>query len=113
MAYYQSHAFVCTNLRPDGKRESCAAKGSEALRDHLKSRIKQAKLPSARANTAGCLNRCELGPVLVVYPEGIWYRCENKADIDRIVDEHLIGGRPVESLRLSDADTIDAPGISG
>jgi len=53
-------------------------------------------------NKAGCLGRCDEGPVLVVYPEGVWYTYLDEADIDEIIDEHLVGGRPVERLRLPD-----------
>jgi len=53
-----------------------------------------------RINTAGCLNRCEKGPVLVIYPEATWYTYVDQADIDEIVDEHLINGRIVKRLQI-------------
>jgi len=53
-----------------------------------------------RINTAGCLNRCSEGPVMVVYPEGVWYTYVDQEDIDEIIDEHLTGGRVVERLKL-------------
>jgi (2Fe-2S) ferredoxin len=53
-----------------------------------------------RVNTAGCLDRCEEGPCVVVYPEGVWYTYVDKADIDEIVEEHLVNGRVVERLRI-------------
>lgn len=100
--YYQTHIFCCTNRRPDGhKRGSCSARDSEALRNYMKEKAKEMGLPSARVNGAGCLDRCELGPVIVVYPEGIWYRAESRADIDAILLA-VKEGRVEERLRLSD-----------
>jgi (2Fe-2S) ferredoxin len=105
--YYRLHAFVCTNERPDDDpRGSCAARGSVALRDHLKKAAKEAGLKGVRINNAGCLDRCALGPVLVVYPEGVWYRAECIADIDAILSRHLIGGEIVEELVLRPEDRV-------
>ena len=76
--YYEAHLFVCCNRRPDGHpRGSCAAKGSEKLRDYMKARAKEIGFKNVRVNTAMCLDRCELGPCLVIYPEGVWYRIES------------------------------------
>jgi (2Fe-2S) ferredoxin len=100
--FYQHHVFCCTNRRPDGhERGSCAAKGSEQLRNYMKSKAKELGIPGTRINGAGCLDRCELGPVVVVYPEGIWYRCETKQDIDEVLAA-LKAGEIVERLRLQD-----------
>lgn len=99
--YFKHHVFCCTNQRPDGhERGSCAAKGSEKLRNYMKDKAKQLGLPSTRINGAGCLDRCEHGPVIVIYPEGIWYRAENTHDIDEILVSHIQNGMPVERLRL-------------
>jgi len=103
--FFQAHIFVCCNRRPDGhRRGSCAERGSEALRDYMKVRVKELGLPAMRVNLAGCLDQCELGPVLVVYPEGVWYRATTRADIDAIVEEHLAGGRIVSRLVVTPAD---------
>lgn len=84
--YYKTHIFCCTNRRPDGHaRGSCAAKNGEALRHYMKEKAKALGLPSTRVNGAGCLDRCEHGPVMVVYPEGRWYRAETESDIDAIL----------------------------
>lgn len=100
--YYRIHAFICTNRRPDDHpRGSCAARGSEALRDHLKMQAKKRGVGGVRVNAAGCLDRCELGPVLVVYPEGIWYSFATTGDIDEIIDVHLLGGGRVGRLMLT------------
>ena len=99
--YFRLHLFVCTNTRPDGHhRGSCANKGSVALRNYMKARAKELGLGGVRINSAGCLDRCELGPVVVVYPDGIWYRCETRDDAEAILTEHLQNGRRVERLML-------------
>ena len=98
--FYDAHVFVCCNRRPDGhKRGSCAAKGSEQLRDYMKVRAKEMGLQRVRVNTAACLDRCELGPSLVIYPEGIWYKIETTADVDAVLERHVRdGGRAKELL---------------
>ena len=103
--YYRLHVFVCTNRRSaDHPRGSCANSGSEALRDYLKSRVKELGLPAARVNSAGCLDRCELGPTLVIYPEGVWYRYDTSEDLDEILDIHLVKGGRVKRLMLRPED---------
>lgn len=103
--YFRLHAFVCTNERPPGDpRGCCAERNSAALRDHLKKAVKQAGLKGVRINNAGCLDRCELGPVLVIYPEGVWYKADSEADIDEILQSHLTEGRKVERLMLDVKD---------
>jgi (2Fe-2S) ferredoxin len=91
--FFDAHLFVCTNRRPDGHpRGSCAAKGSEALRDYMKARVKELGIPRSRVNSAGCLDRCELGPCLVIYPEGVWYKIATRDDVDRVLETHLVAG---------------------
>jgi (2Fe-2S) ferredoxin len=103
--YFRLHLFVCTNQRPEGHpRGSCARGGSEKLRDYLKARAKELGLADVRVNAAGCLDRCELGPVLVVYPEGIWYGVKTHEDIDEILMNHLLGGGRVPRLMLRPED---------
>jgi (2Fe-2S) ferredoxin len=102
--YYRHHLFFCTNDRgTDAERPSCNQCGSAALRDYAKERVKQLGLAGpggVRVNTAGCLDRCETGPVCVVYPEGVWYSYVDELDIDEIIDSHVVDGKPVERLRL-------------
>jgi (2Fe-2S) ferredoxin len=99
--YFDAHLFVCCNRRPDGHpRGSCAASGSEKLRDYMKARAKELNLPRLRVNSAGCLDRCELGPCLVIYPEGVWYRIGSPADIDRVLEQHVRDGARVTDLLL-------------
>jgi (2Fe-2S) ferredoxin len=101
--YFAAHLLVCCNRRPDGhKRGSCAAKGSEKLRDYMKARAKELGLPGVRVNMAGCLDRCELGPCLVIYPEGVWYRIETTGDVDRVLETHVRDGGRVRALMLPD-----------
>ena len=102
MSFFKYHVFFCCNQRAPGE-TCCNAHGASALRDHAKDRIKKLKLDGegkVRINSAGCLGRCDNGPVLVVYPEETWYTYVDKEDLDEIVDEHLVHGRVVERLKL-------------
>jgi (2Fe-2S) ferredoxin len=103
--YYRLHVFCCTNQRPEGHpRSSCAERGSVDLRDYMKARAKELGLLGIRINSAGCLDRCELGPVVVVYPDGIWYHMETRQDVDEILEQHLQGRTPVQRLMLKDGE---------
>lgn len=102
MSYYERHVFFCLNRRDDG-RECCASRDAERLQAHAKDRVKALGLAGpgkVRVNKAGCLDRCALGPVAVVYPEAVWYTYVDEQDIDEIVESHLRDGKPVERLRL-------------
>jgi len=102
MSYYKHHVFFCTNQRDDGRR-CCEQEGASELRAYAKAKIKSMGLSGMgqiRMNTAGCLDRCGHGPVLVVYPEETWYRYETQADIDEIIESHLQNGEPVSRLRI-------------
>ncbi|APZ44133.1 (2Fe-2S) ferredoxin domain-containing protein [Acidihalobacter ferrooxydans] len=101
MAYYERHAFFCTNQRED--KACCQNHDASALRAYAKERTKALRISGAgrvRVNIAGCLGRCEEGPIVVVYPEGVWYTYRDRADVDEIVEEHLLHGRVVERLKL-------------
>ena len=105
--YYEAHVFCCTNRRADGHpRGSCAERGGEALRDYMKSKAKALGLKNVRINSAGCLDRCELGPTMVIYPEGVWYSVSNREEIDEVLEKHLVGGGRVERLMLQTADKL-------
>ncbi len=111
--YFESHLFVCCNRRPDGHaRGSCAAKGSERLRDYMKARAKEMGLGGIRVNMAGCLDRCELGPCMVIYPEGVWYRIGSAADIDTVLAEHVRDGGRARNLLLADDRRPDLGSVS-
>lgn len=100
MSYFKHHVFFCCNQRASGE-ACCNLHGATALRAYAKDRIKAlgARLPQkVRINQAGCLDRCAEGPVLVIYPEAVWYTYVDQKDIDDIIDEHLVQGRIVERL---------------
>ena len=102
MSYYRRHAFFCVNQRDDG-RECCNNAGAADLRAYAKQRAKELGITGpggVRVNSAGCLDRCGEGPVLVVYPEGVWYSYQDEDDIDEILEEHLRHGRPVDHLMI-------------
>jgi len=104
MPLFTSHIFVCCNQRPPGSpRGCCDPEGSEALRDLFKAEVKKRGLgPLVRANAAGCLDQCERGPTVVVYPQGIWYGGVTSEDVPRIVEETVVNGRIIEELRIPD-----------
>ncbi len=103
--YYRSHMFFCTNERPDGHpRGCCAGKGSVRIRNYMKARAKELGLEGVRINAAGCLDRCELGPTVVIYPEGVWYRIESVEDADRVLQTHVRDGGRVDDLVLRPED---------
>ena len=104
MAKFEHHLFICTNERDkDAARPSCARSGSTELKPAFKEAIKEAGLKGkVRVNETSCLDQCEHGPTVVVYPEAVWYGNVQASDAAEIVEEHLIGGRPVERLRIAD-----------
>lgn len=102
MSHFKRHVFFCLNQREDG-RACCNSHNASAMQAHAKDRVKALGLNGAgkiRVNKAGCMDRCDDGPVLVVYPEATWYTYVDKHDIDEIVDEHLVHGRVVERLKI-------------
>ena len=108
--HYQTHVFCCVNERaPDHPRSCCSARGSIELRNYMKVRAKELGIEGIRVNNAGCLERCELGPNLVIYPEGVWYHYETKQDIDEILEGHIINGERVERLYLEPGQIFPAP----
>lgn len=102
MAAFEKHVFVCTNTRePSHPRGCCSAKSSVAIRERLKELVKQRGLAKKiRINTSGCLDQCEHGVTVVVYPEAVWYGFVKMEDVEEILESHLISGKPVERLRL-------------
>ena len=103
--FYDRHVFVCTNERPPAHpRGCCKARGSVELRDYMKARAKELGLKNVRINSAGCMERCELGPSLVIYPEGVWYRPQSREDIDEILATHMVAGGRVTRLMLKPGD---------
>jgi len=103
MIPYERHILVCTNRRDaQNPKGSCANSGSEAICEFFKKELIQLGLKGRmRANSSGCLDQCSHGPVVVVYPEAVWYRVPTAADAKEIVEQHIINGQPVERLRIS------------
>ncbi len=102
MGYYERHVFFCLNQRDDG-RTCCARHDADRLQAYAKDRVKRLALDGkgkVRVNKAGCLDRCDEGPCVVVYPEGVWYTYVDEHDIDEIVDSHLVRGEVVERLKI-------------
>ena len=102
MSYFRRHVFFCCNQR-EAPEKCCANAGAVELQKYAKKRVKQLGIAGpgeVRVNKAGCLDRCEEGPVIVVYPEGVWYTYVDEADIDEIVDRHVVAGEIVERLRI-------------
>jgi (2Fe-2S) ferredoxin len=101
--FFQQHVFFCMNHREDGSRASCGQHNPQSAQKHAKKRIKELGLSGpgkVRINQAGCLDRCEEGPVLVVYPQGTWYTYVDNQDIDDIIDTHIVGGKVVDRLKI-------------
>ena len=100
--YYEHHVFFCLNQRENGE-ACCQDKGAEAAFDHMKARVKKLGLSGedkVRINRAGCLDRCAEGPLLVIYPQAIWYTFVDNEDIDEIIDSHLQQGKIVARLEV-------------
>ena len=99
--FYDVHVFCCVNERPPKHRRGCcSSKGSRQLCDYMCRRSMALGLRQVRINHAGCLNRCELGPTMVIYPEGVWYTYSNELDIEEILLRHVMRGGRVERLLL-------------
>ena len=102
MGYYQRHVFFCCNER-EAPEKCCNEFGATGLQQYAKERMKALDLAGkgkVRMNRAGCLDRCEEGPVLVVYPEAVWYTYVDRSDIDEIIDRHILRGEIVERLKI-------------
>jgi len=100
--HFEYHVFFCLNQREEGE-DCCMNKGAEAAFNHMKLRVKKLGLNGSgkvRINRAGCLDRCSEGPLLVVYPQAIWYTFVDNEDIDEIIDTHLVNGNIVSRLTI-------------
>jgi (2Fe-2S) ferredoxin len=104
MAKFQRHVFICTNERaPDDPKGCCKSKGGAEVAEAFKRKLHERGLKRiVRPNKAGCLDQCALGVAVVVYPEGVWYRNVTLADVDEIIDSHIVHGQPVERLVIPD-----------
>ena len=104
MKRFTKHIFVCENVRPiDDPRGCCSDKGSKELRQQFKKRLKELGFKSeVRANAAGCLDACEHGVTVVVYPEQVWYGSVTKDDVKEIIEKHIINNEIVKRLMIQD-----------
>jgi (2Fe-2S) ferredoxin len=104
MPKFEKHIFVCGNQRPEGHpRGCCDAAASKELQVLFKQKLAEHGLKgTVRANQAGCLDQCEHGPTIVVYPAAVWYGGVKPGDVDEIVTAHIVGGKPVERLLIPD-----------
>jgi len=103
--FFRCHVFCCMNERPPGhERGCCKEKGAIRLRNYLKARAKELGLGGVRINQSGCLDRCELGPTMVIYPEGVWYHYRTIEDAEEILQTHLVKGGRVKRLMLHPED---------
>ncbi len=117
MPAFTHHVFVCGNAREPGHpRGSCDPGGRQPLRDAFKKELKKAGVArTTRANHAGCLDQCEHGPVVAIYPQGIWYGRVTPEDVPRIVARTIVGGEVLEDLRIADGclNNPDCPHRAG
>lgn len=110
MARFSKHVFICGNQRPEGHpRGCCDPSAAGELQREFKKQLAAAGVQSTvRANKAGCLDQCEHGPTVVVYPEAVWYGHVQPADVAEIVASHVVGGCPVARLQLPE-ECINTP----
>ena len=102
MGQYTTHVFVCTSG------ETCPTQGDvEHFVKTLRGQVAKAKLQTdVRINKAGCFSQCGHGPMIVVYPDDVWYHGVQASDLEEIFESHIVGGKPVERL-------VYNPGVKG
>lgn len=105
MPGFVRHIFICGNARVAGHPRGCCDPAQEAeLHKLFKKRLAERGFHgTVRANQAGCLDQCEHGPNIVVYPDGVWYGNVTLEDVDEIVESHIVNNIPVERLRLPES----------
>jgi (2Fe-2S) ferredoxin/SAM-dependent methyltransferase len=111
MEPFRFHIFVCTQQKPEGN-ASCSASGSMAVMKDLDREIQERGIGNdVQLTTCGCLGLCDEGPIMVVYPEGVWYRRVQPSDVPEIVSKHLVNGKPVDRLVWKDASAMKAMSV--
>jgi len=99
--HYDFHIFTCLNKRPEGHhRGCCLEKRSGKILNYMKTRLKELEVKNCRVNGAGCLDQCEKGPAVVIYPEGTWYTVKTVGDAGKIIQSHILGDVPVQELLM-------------
>ena len=99
--FYKKHIFFCTNQRKDKNKRSCGSSEVTYLRKYMKEKIKSLGIKEVRVNSSGCLNRCKKGPLMLVYPEGIWMKVTNKTDIDLVIEEYIKKNNVIKKLLIT------------
>ncbi len=98
---YNFHVFICQNERAEGHpRGCCQSKGASQLLAYMKSKVKELGIPETRINKAGCLDQCESGVAVVIYPEGTWYQIKSTQDVDQLIESHMQRGVPVIPMMI-------------
>jgi NADP-reducing hydrogenase subunit HndC len=106
MEPFRFHLFLCTQQKPEGV-PSCPASGSHAVLEALEGEITARGLDSdVQITTCGCMGLCDEGPMMVVYPEGVWYRRVQLSDVPEIVGRHLLDGKHLDRLIWNDAPAM-------
>ena len=100
--FFERHVFFCTNQRPEVHPKGfCASKNSTVLRAYMKKKTKElVSGKKIRITASGCLDHCEFGPTLVVYPDNVWYSCKTEEEVDQVINEHLINDRIAKNLQI-------------
>jgi (2Fe-2S) ferredoxin len=99
--FFDFHIFICQNQRPEGhERGCCLSKGSDKLLNYMKARLKELGVKNLRVNKAGCMDQCEMGPAMVIYPEGIWYSPQSIEDIEQIIQLHILNKKQAKDLLM-------------
>jgi (2Fe-2S) ferredoxin len=102
---HKYHVFVCGQSRPPGHPRGCCTSrgGGQPLSERLMQKFQEGMLweKGVSVSQASCLGFCGYGPLMVVYPEGVWYQPKEAADIDEIVASHFGEGKVVERLRVT------------
>jgi len=99
MSPFRCHFFVCTNARPPCAKASCGPQDANQVLMMLREEVEKRGLDNEiKVTASGCLGPCEEGPVMVVYPEGVWYQKVGPSDVSEIVESHMVGGVPVKRL---------------
>lgn len=109
MIPYKQHYFVCINERPPFAKQSCGMNNSHQVLEKLKEAVEKHQLmDEIRVTRCGCLGPCEEGPMIVVYPAGIWYRNVGPDDVEDIVRSHMLQNKPVARLVHSGPESLTA-----
>ena len=110
--YFERHILCCCNQRPEGHPRSCCTdRGSRPLMEYLARRVEELDLEGVKVTEAGCMERCELGPTVVIYPDAVWYTYQNEDDVDEILERHFRKGEIVERLNLEVDQRLPKPRI--